>query len=216
MKQKKLPSVTKIIGQLDKPGLMIWAQNLAIEACYNNIPQTSYGIRPVKESFEEYKKRISDLVTIEKEKPAKNGTRIHEYIEQYIKKDSPLYVTDYEKQCELINLWIDENIKSAIVETAIEGEGFTGRVDVHGVLKDGRSFVGDFKTQKIKNNKVVFYPEWGWQLAAYNTVIKADVCLSIVIDTGNIEKIYTKEYENMEHNLLVFNKLFDLWRTINA
>lgn len=198
------PSVTSIIGILEKPAITAWKVNTMLD-CAWNVSKDSCDV-------DTWKSIVEDQWSEETKRAADVGTAIHDYAQSYIEggtTPSGNRVNGYEKQCELLEKWIDDNIDSCTCETSFSwteyDQGYGGRIDCHGYLKDGRPFVLDFKTQNLKGkDKPNWYDEWKWQLAAYKKYLddvsftSKHVAISVVIDTGNIDMIYSREYDEEE------------------
>ena len=181
-----VPSVTSIIGILDKPAIVAWKVNTMLECAWDiNGTNKESWIAEVEAKWQ-----------AETSKAANVGTAIHDFAETYCNERKAEKVIGYEKQCALLAEWIDANIKTCTCEKSFSAMGYGGRIDAYGTLVDGRSFLLDFKTQNCKDKKATFYPEWKWQLAAYSNYfdIMQNVIMSVVIDTGDIDKIQVKVY----------------------
>jgi hypothetical protein len=200
------PSVTSIIGILEKPPITSWAVNLMSEVCWNNASEDC-------EALSDYRERIEPIYQEKRKKAAEVGSAIHDYIQEYMEgangRPSGKRVQGYEKQCELIEMWLDDNVEWAECEKSfswfVNDLGYGGKIDIYGRLNDGRLFIADFKTQDLKGkDKPNWYDEWKWQLSAYRSYLNAtsinetSVALSVVIDTGDIKQIHSREYSDEE------------------
>jgi len=214
-KQKLYPSVTQVIGIIEKPAIASWMVNLMSEACYENPPRET-------EAIDEYRARVEPIFQSSRSVAADRGSAIHDFAENYIRYGDTRTVPFYEEQCRLLADWIESNIHSAHVEQSfahkLGGYGYGGRVDAYGVLTNGKPFLLDFKTQGCKNGKPVYYPEWRWQLAAYRAAVRQGVtCLSVVIDTTE-PAIYDKEYTGLEmdESEVIFSSILKTWYLIKG
>lgn len=219
-KIKIYPSVTQVLGILAKPAVESWAVNLMSEVCYS--------LQPIHddcdmnaETLDEYRERIEPIYKARRSEAAERGSAIHDYAEHYIRTGKRELVNGYERQCVILADWIDANIADAIPEESfshVDGRmGYGGRIDAHGYLKDGRRFVLDFKTQDLKGkDKPNYYDEWRYQLAGYKQWLdrayatislgsdglkitqEPHTAFSVVIDTGDIQRIHAKEYTEAE------------------
>lgn len=202
------PSVTSIIGIIDKPAITAWKVNTMLDAAWAT-PRT-YGILG-EYSKDEWKENVEDTWQTETKKAAELGTSIHSYIERFLASDPDArFVDGYETQCRMIEDWLVDNIVGGTCEesfySTIGQYRYGGRIDFYGLLKDGRRAVIDFKTQNLKGKKSpTYYDEWKWQLAAYKHYLdsslqyKVDyVAMSVVIDTGVIDSIHSREYTSEE------------------
>lgn len=208
LKGGRFPSVTTILSVLNKPGLNYWEKNGMVLTADSNH-------RTEGEDDKAYFKRVSSLFW-ENQNAAKIGTMLHDFAE---KTSAPIPV-GYEEICKRIREYQEKNFSRTITEESFcyEDLGYAGRIDVYGLLKDNSRFVGDYKSQKIKDGKAEFYPEFKMQLAAYG---RGDLDLrykSIVIssDPANPmleEREYTRE--EMAEAWEAFKAAKTLWYWLN-
>ncbi|MBA4274048.1 MAG: hypothetical protein C0436_00180 [Alphaproteobacteria bacterium] len=235
-KEPLAPSVTQVLGIIGKPMVDAWAVNLMSETCWQN---PCYWVD--NEPLDAYRARIEPIYDARRKEAAIRGSAIHDYAEACINGQAARPVEGYERQCELIAEWIAETIASATAEECFAHDckrlAYGGRIDAHGFLKDGRRFVLDFKTQDLKGKaRPNYYEEWSFQLGAYKlwldetrcTVelgpkgLKVDrpphVAMSVVIDTGDIQKIHVKEYsdDDMAEAQYVFGSILAAWYAIKG
>lgn len=208
LKGGRYPSVTTILSVLNKPGLNYWKeQGLTITADSNR--------RQEGEDDKAYFKRVSSVFW-ESQNAAKIGTMLHDFAE---KPNAPVIV-GYEKICQKIREYQEKHFARTIVEESFcyEEMGYAGRRDVRGILKDGRRFLADYKSQRIKGGKAEFYPEFKAQLAAYSGGELDIVFRSIVISSDPNEPIIeAKDYtrEEMEGAWEAFKAAKTLWYWLN-
>lgn len=195
------PSVTTILNVLDKPALIGWAANMAVEYIKQQIennPDFAMDIETILEAAKtEYK-----TVSVE---AADIGTEIHDLISIYIKSGQDaigemcdevqngfLAFLDWEK--ENIDTWIESEL-----EVFDPINCYAGRLDSIAKMKNGKIYVIDFKSSKG------FYPGYDMQCAAYRGAYelmdreKIDGMMVLRLDklTGLPEtKDYSKIYED--------------------
>lgn len=168
---KILPSVTTIIGQLDKPALLHWAAKLSatyvLETCINQkTGKLKKKIPPASLIFQEAKQQHSRELS----KAGEIGTAVHASIEKYLrmgkkprlKKDSLMFRTmhsfyDWQKS---IDFGIPIALEMMLVNTD-PNWSYVGTVDCVAMLGDKR-YVVDFKTSNDFHE-----PDMPMQLAAY-------------------------------------------------
>jgi len=208
MKGGKYPSVTTILSVLNKPGLNYWEkQGMTLTADSNR--------RQEGEDDKAYFKRVSSIFW-EGQNAAKIGTALHNFAE---KPNAPI-VKGYEEICKKIREYQNEHFGRMIAEEPFcyEEDGYAGRIDVYGILKNGERAVCDYKSQKIKNGKAEFYSEFKLQLIAYG---RGDLNLkyrSIIISSDPSNPIIeAKEYtrEEMEEAWEAFKAAKTLWYWLN-
>jgi len=143
----KIPGVTTVLGILNKPALVIWANRLGLQ-----------GIDSTK-----YRDEMADI-----------GTLAHQMIVDYfnkVKTDTSEYSQsqiDLAENC-LLSFWEWEKghkIEVIMAEAQLVSQeyGFGGTIDCFCKL-DGQPTLLDFKTGKA------IYPEMFYQLAAYEQLL---------------------------------------------
>lgn len=145
---ERVPSVTTVLGILNKPALLDWAWKLG---------QQGLDYKAVRD-------QAGDI-----------GTLAHYLIMCYLKDQKP-DTSEYSAQdldkaniC-LMKFWEWEKghkVETVLVETALisEAYGFGGTIDFYGRI-DGYDTLLDFKTGKAT------YPEMFYQVAAYSQLLK--------------------------------------------
>ncbi|KKN72107.1 hypothetical protein LCGC14_0413930 [marine sediment metagenome] len=171
-KSISVPSVTSIIGQLDKPGLVFWAANLTADYCLNQLVNPKTGkirkvIKDPKEVFELAKRRHSE----ELEKAANKGKAAHRVLENWLLHGKvPLVKSGinakYVNTCwQSFTRWQKAvNFKEVLgVEQRVfcVEHHYAGTYDLKCILGE-TEYVVDYKT-----SKAVREPEYPMQLAAY-------------------------------------------------
>jgi hypothetical protein len=150
-----VPSVTNIIGVLDKPAIPRWAAKL--------VAQQAWKLRHTLVDLGE-----AEAVDILKGSPWRNlkraadrGTTIHDYLDAAANgKSRPELEGDalrYRAAAdEFLHVYKPE---FRFTEFTVFGDGYAGTADWLGVI-NGRTLIGDYKTSKA------LYPEIALQLAA--------------------------------------------------
>lgn len=137
-----LPSVTNVLSVIEKKNLMRWKIEQAILSALT-LPKLD------SETEDHYAARVAQDAEAESRKAMDFGTRLHEAIEFVLMDNSPrTFDADIEPFVEpFCSFW-----------TAI-GEN------------ESRGYVVDFKTQGKLEYPMTFYPEWCWQLGAYQDAL---------------------------------------------
>ena len=216
--QNLMPSVTSIIGQLDKPQLSKWKEDKFITASFDNPPFEG-------ESVQDYKGRIHQIIKDEQTGILDFGTKVHKAIE-----DVNNGTFDESKDPELFPFvepfirWSMSRIRKAKKAEMIVVNpkyGYGGTVDLLCVLRNEARPVTiiDFKTQNVKKGKVNFYESWVYQLAAYSKCFKTvPQGMSLVINSNEpspcVEKIWsTKE---IQAGWRIFQRLCRVWQDVRG
>lgn len=159
---KPVISVTTALSIINKPALISWASNMAIEYVSSQIePGKSYDEMQLAAIWEGGKKahyqRKVDAGT--------QGTFLHKWIEAYIKGEQPTMPVNegLKKGAETFLGWVEKHqVEFILSEQQIYSRkyNFTGTLDF--ICKiDGKMYIGDLKTSSG------IYPEMFVQTAAY-------------------------------------------------
>lgn len=203
------PSMSSLNGLLDKYALTIWKMK--------QVAIASIGEKPFDEETEEdFAARLVNKALDNMEAAPGMGTAVHDLAEAYIKGEiDSSWVEGIDRKLldeaeigpavdpkELkevfrpLGHWIDLHIKPYVndfqpwVERSFACPTLKigGRLDFYGLI-DGKMDLADFKTQNVKNGKVSWYDEWGYQFAGYRQGLRdmgqnPERCRSIVISTA--------------------------------
>ena len=208
-KRNLVPSVTTILGVLDKPGLNYWKME-------GGIITASKMPKKEDEDDKTYSKRIMAVFYADN-KAAATGTMLHDFCE---KQAAPVPL-GFEGVCKLIREYQENNLSRVISEESFSYTdlGFGGRVDCYGLKKDGRRFILDWKSQAPKNGEFTVYDEWVYQLSAYSKGDAEIEHISVIISsdpkTPKIqEHIWTGE--EVKDGYEVFNACKLIWQKKNS
>jgi len=183
----RVPSVTTILGILNKPALLEWAWQMGCQGL-------------------DYKAIRDDAASV--------GTLAHYFIMCYLRSEKPdtseysQADIDRAENC-LIKFWDWEKghkIESILVETPLVSEEyqFGGTIDFFGKV-DGQPTLVDFKTGKA------IYPEFFYQLAAYEQLLAE---AGHLIEVTRILRIGRTEDEGFEERCI--GKLDKQWEIFLA
>ncbi len=163
-KQGWIPSVTTVIGILDKPGLNFWKQTKVLES--------ALSLKQGKESDDVFMARIRQAAKEKSTKAAEEGTRIHDALEKAFNGEKVpihyLHITN-KVTSDVYNYF---GVTKGWVAEASFGhkDGYGGKVDLSNKLIN---VVLDFKTkEQFKRSKAgvitrMAYDEHCMQLHAY-------------------------------------------------
>jgi hypothetical protein len=191
-----VPSVTTIIGLLNKPALVPWANKLGLE-----------GI--------DVKKYVDKLAEI--------GTLAHQVILDYFKIQETDF---FEYGAEVIDKaqnsflsfleWAKgKRIKPILIEKegVSEGWGFGGKFDFYGEVEEILTLI-DFKSGSG------IYEEMAYQLAAYKTLVEYDFAVPYKVERAMIlriprtedEKFEIKVWTNLDKQWEIFKRLLEIYQ----
>jgi len=164
---KTIYGVTSIVGILDKPALMYWAVNMAVDFLGNNWQAGKpYDEVEIKTLLEDARRAHR----VKKDKTADVGTMIHDWIEKYIKariekKPVPKKPINKEMKNAIDGFfnWAKKNkVQLIACEQKIYSKRYkyAGTFDLEAKVNNKRTII-DFKTGKA------IYPEMFLQAAAY-------------------------------------------------
>lgn len=212
-----VPSVTNVLGILDKPGLAKWKVDQVLRAADSNRRQEAEGL-------EYWMRRVQDAAFQQVEDAADLGTRIHAALDTAF--DGRAVEPELQPYVLPVLEWASERgIRSVARERRIVSlaEGFAGTADF--LFEWGQGGIGilDFKTKKTKpGERVDSYLEHKAQLSAYaggfwgadrlDDVLAANVFISST-EPGRIEIVkHTAVRESYE----LFLHLCAVWRVIKG
>ena len=223
--QNLVPSVSGIIGLIERPHLTKWK-------CDNMIKTTLKNPYVPGEPEQDYITRIHGYANIDKQKTLDFGSRVHKAIEEYnlLHKLRCSYGNRYSKfdeskdpelwpYLETYIRWAQERLKSiiAVEKTVVNTRwGYGGTIDlvcqIHGIKGE---VIVDFKTQRYEGKRPTFHHEYGYQLAAYRKTFKPiPKCISLVINAIEprpaVEKIYTAK--ELQRGWRVFRSTIKVWQ----
>ena len=157
------PSVTTITGILDKPALVQWAANCAVDYVAGNLDRLkSENVHEGEAVLEEARKAHKTV----KDEAAGNGTKVHKAIELYINGQDYSELLDNEQTKTAFDAFLSWEDKNHVLWEKTECEvfstiyGYAGRFDAIATI-NGHRYLVDFKTSKG------IWSEMKYQLCAY-------------------------------------------------
>lgn len=229
-KQNLYPSVTSILSIIPKHTVDDWRVEQAVIATMQCMVQDGASTLTAQEMMAKVAARLEDATSVGR----KFGSEMHSVIE-YINNHgtvppslSPLSNLHPEHAAKYAAWLSRSDIEVTDVEFPFvgryDGYGYGGCIDLVGKRRFENhrrplKVIVDFKTQKVKDRKPKFYPEWAYQLAAYKfgtSSHEANVkCISVVIDseTGEIwEQVW--DDNAIDRALSTFFRAFYLWMSV--
>ena len=191
---KYLPSVTTIIGLLDKPALTRWKMEQMLLASLTlprleNEPEADYIARVVEDSRSTGKDAMN------------RGTEMHNMLELYY---SGVYMLEYPNYTLRTEKVITEYFgeQEWKCEESFAHNGYAGKCDLH-----CGGIIIDFKTKTDSLDKATVYPEHMMQLAAYREGFDMPSAQCAIVFVNDTE---TKVCEVSEADLQKSYKKFTL------
>lgn len=211
-----LPSVTGILGVIDKPALKTWLRKQAALATLRVPP------RQENESEEYWLDRVLAEADVQVESAADLGSEIHNALEKAIETGE--YSAEVAPYVSPVFDWIwAQGIEITEREVVVvnAAEGYAGRVDFFGVDKHGRFVVADYKTRKTKpGEKVAPYDGQAAQLAAYAAAkfgpaaLPSVRAINIYISTTEPGRIHVHEHADIQSEYAAFLACCHVWRWV--
>ena len=189
---EKYPSVTSVLGLLDKKALVPWAAKCVAEYAAARL---DHDCIYSKHDIVKHLTECRNAWVWESDKATTIGTNVHDMAEAVVNPDVECCKTakcNEEANCMCAFYeWLGEHdVKVIETETAIYGNGYAGRIDMI-ALVDGVVTLVDLKTSKS------IYAEYRLQVAAYAKAwnvdkpeasqIKATAILRLCKSTGHPE-----------------------------
>ena len=186
---KVVQGVTSILNILGKPALLPWAINQAMDVIKSQItPGHQFDEIEIEETIKEakmaYKKNSGKAATI--------GTKVHEWIENFVKKEEVAEVINPEMQSAIDQFMefgntYDVKFKASEQKVYSKEYEYAGTFDgIIEINKGNATISPGIYLMDIKTSKGI-YPEYWLQLGAYYQAIKEEKPKTI-IDGGAIIK----------------------------
>lgn len=166
---QKVPSVTTVLGMLDKPGVAYWTARVTAEGAWKLARRRGYMLPEEPEEFVRDLKRFGYDSRSQMDKAAARGTAVHEVLEGWIKEERIPVATEHPKHVAgyvrgLAKFLIERRpvFYESEVLVGSATHGYAGTRDTVCVLAgaEGRELL-DLKTSKR------IYPEYFLQVEAY-------------------------------------------------
>ena len=213
-----LPSPTTVLNILGSPGLRYYFRRQMFESAVTTP-------RYVGESDDDYFDRCCHHADEHGQAARDRGGDFHDLVQRFhmrpsisneITTDHPLY-----QQFEAYVDWYFKNVKrSLMVEQAVIGQGYAGRVDHVAEMMDGKVLCLDIKSQDTtkKKGKFTYYDQWPIQLGAYAGACKIpiDGLMSVAVSANLPAVVETKLWERpVEYYHDIFMGLLKFWKHSN-
>lgn len=214
---RRMPSVTTILNELNKPWLANWSCKLMAEYVRNNVPLDQPLTEATLDEILTTGKRQHRIVL---ETAGAYGSGIHDAIQRRL--ETGKYPTQYRDDPATLpclrafeGWWKEQRLTPLLVETVVWSEryGFAGTCDLIARHQDGTLFCGDWKTSNHMQ------PGYAIQACCYATAheertgdrISTIAVVRIEKKTGGIEVLYV-EPDEREMLLRTFLAIMDVWR----
>jgi len=204
-----LPSVTSVLGIMDKPQLTSWKIEQAIMSSLT-LPKEE------NETLEEYARRVVKDSKQSTTKAAEHGTRMHEQAENILMGRATCKDEDLQPYIKTFKKWADANIeKTYWCEKALVGAGYAGRCDAYVRLKGIGDAIIDLKNRKVNPKYDPFYDTdcaqlWAYRVASENP--KA-ACVSVVLASNDPESIQHHVWgeDELHQAGIAFQAMLKVW-----
>lgn len=188
------PSVTSILGIMDKPQLTNWKIEQAIMSSLT-LPKEE------NETLEEYARRIVKDSRESTKKAAEHGSRMHECMENILLKRAVSTDEALAPYIKTFTEWAEKNVeKTYWCEKALVGAGYAGRCDAYVKLRGIGDAIIDLKNRKVNPKYDPFYDTDCAQLWAYRAASENPkcACVSVVLASNDATKLTTKVWDEDE------------------
>ena len=204
-----LPSVTSVLGIMDKPQLTSWKISCAIESALT-LPKMD------GESLDEYARRVVEDSKQQTKKAADHGTKMHEQAENILLGRSCSNDPELQPYIKTFKEWAEDNVeKTYWCEKALVGAGYAGRCDGYVRLKGIGDAIIDLKNRKVGAKGSPFYDQDAAQLWAYRTASENPkaACVSIVLASNDPETlvIHRWDEEELHEAGIAFQAMLKVW-----
>jgi hypothetical protein len=188
------PSVTSILGIMDKPQLTNWKIEQAIMSSLT-LPKEE------NETLEEYAKRIVKDSKESTTKAAEHGTKMHTEMENILLGRACSTDEVLKPYIETFREWASENVeKTYWCEKGLVGAGYAGRCDAYVKLRGVGDAIIDLKNRKVNPKYDPFYDTDCAQLWAYRAASENPkcACVSVVLASNDATKLTTNVWDEDE------------------
>ena len=207
-----VPSITNIIGVLNKPALPRWAaKSVAEQAAAMKMSLPNLDDAEIVDMLKGAPWRSST-------RAADRGTTIHSYLEMRIQGLDPKEISgEAARYRKAADAFLEEwNPQPLHIELTVFGDGYAGTGDLWAVLNNGAVAVLDYKTSKA------VYSEAALQLAALaNADLTADGEPAPKVDEAWVIRIGEDGYEakqvhDLDYNYQTFRACLAAWHWMNG
>jgi hypothetical protein len=215
--QKLLPSVTTILGTLNKGALTSWKVREAIAVAFRSRPQD-------QEPLEAYQKRIVEESMAQVGEASDLGTRIHDGIEKALGGNLDIdpallvYITPVLRWFEAAELRV-LHIEKTLVNTK---HGYAGKCDLISKGPRGKRFIVDWKSRKKKPGQAVTpFDGQAMQIAAYAATAFPENSLArigginVYVSTTEPGRVEAYTHPGLVGPFDAFKHVCAVWRHIN-
>jgi hypothetical protein len=204
-----LPSVTSVLGIMDKPQLTAWKIEQAIMSSLT-LPKED------GETLEEYAKRVVKDSKQSTTKAAEHGTKMHEQMEHILLGRDCSKDPELQPYIKTFREWAEDNVeKTYWCERALVGAGYAGRCDAYVKLKGIGDAIIDLKNRKVNPKYDPFYDSdcaqlWAYRIASENP--KA-ACVSVVLAANDPETLVIHQWseEELHESGIAFQAMLKVW-----
>ncbi len=212
------PSVTTVLGVINKPALVPWARNMALESVETALKKrsgTQEAITPewISQVISEARRRPEQV----RDQAADFGTQAHVAIDQIVQGLEPQIPPEMELVVNNFTEWRrDANLDLHLTETMVFSDKYryAGAMDAI-AYRDGSLVALDWKTSNG------LYPEYALQVAAYANAL-AEMTGKPVTEAWTVRfGKATPEFEarqviDLEKSFIAFRAALYLWRAIKG
>ena len=211
------PSVTTITGILDKPALLQWASNCAVDFVREHLSEMYDPTNAHK--AEDILTQASKAYTVKRDTAADAGTQCHHAIQMYIAGMDPypsLQCEEAKNGFQAFLSWEEKNhvewLESEVEVFSVE-HGYAGRFDAIARI-NGHVYLIDFKTSKG------VWDEQKWQVCAYRQAYNEGLAegqpsienLAILhLNKETAEPTFVPVETNIDRYTRLFNALVDVY-----
>ena len=156
---QEIKSVTKILSVINKPALVNWASNMAIDYVSGQIaPGTAYDEIELATIFDKGRKAHYDR----KVEAGNIGTLLHKWVENYIRGEDPGMPVNPDLKASVLRflIWVKKHkVKFLLSEQVIFSKQYlySGTTDFICTI-DGKMYIGDLKPVMVFILKCLYRP----------------------------------------------------------
>ena len=212
------PSVTTVMGMLDKPALNDWRITEHLKVAYEWAETWGKPSDISDYTLDEWMREIKECTQEALDKAPKDGTDFHDVLDKWFSGEQDDIDPKFINTCRNVDGTIRDNAGACLwlAETSfVHPMGFAGKVDLR--TNDNGAWVLDHKTKNTKDKwkpGKMAYPEMAMQLAAYRVGLSLDNarCANVFICLENSEvEFHEWDNEELDKQWANFSDLLRIW-----
>jgi hypothetical protein len=207
------PSVTSVLGILDKPAVDAWMAEQYVTSALT-LPR-----RP-GETEDDFAQRVIADANAERIRARDMGAELHDLFRDCVLGRGVEHAGEHRSLMRLFDIWWQSTGYQCLAaeQRFVDPEmGYAGMADCI-ATRDGETYVVDWKTSNARDGeRVTFYPEWALQLSAYahGLGLENAKLVSVVVSRDTLGVIQEHVWTDRERWWAAWHAVFVAWQMLN-